>query len=148
MSLFDRMLEKKASYGPLSARPHIPDPIQGYEHRVGDVKEDSSEDIVFQWHWPRGTFAPRMSALEIAAFVMPHMPCIVPLLCDYPRVQREFLAMTVRMLTTPTAELDRLMTWIKPVLHTEEDDLIVLNIRCVEPQPSGPTYFVGEGSCP
>ncbi len=40
MNIFDRMLEKKASYGPLSAKPHTPDPLTGYEHRVGDVEDD------------------------------------------------------------------------------------------------------------
>ncbi len=145
-TLIERLTEHKASYSPLSCKPMIPDPVLGsYAHRALVPPDDGKEDVVFKWHWPRGTFNKRMSALEIATFVMPHMPAIVPLLCDYPRVQAEFMAMLVRLATLPAAELDRLATWIKPVVGTEEDDLIVLNIRCREEQPSGPTFFVPGG---
>lgn len=139
MNLIEQLTEKKASYSPLSCKPMIPDPV--YNHRA--AVEDDGGPITFQWHWPRGTFAPRMSALEIATFVMPHMPYIVPLLSGYPRVQSEFTAMLIRLATWPKEELDRLATWIKPVVRTQEDDLIHMEIGCQTMQPVGPTYFVG-----
>jgi hypothetical protein len=127
------------TFGPNSCKPMIPDPV--YNHRAV-VHPDDGGPITFNWHWPRGTFDPRMSALELATFVLPHMPAILPFLASYPRVQAEFAAMLVRIATWPKEELDRLATWIKPVVRTSDDDLIQMSITCREEQPAGPTYFV------
>lgn len=112
-----------------------------YNHRT-EVPPDDLGPITFHWHWPRKTFDRRMSALELATFVLPHMPSIVPLLGGHPRVQAEFQAMLVRLATWPKETLDELATWIKPVVRTEEDDLIELQIHSKVPQLIGPTYFV------
>lgn len=60
-----------------------------YNHS-SKIPEDDGGPIIFKWHWPRGTFSKRMSAYEIAEFILPHMPNIVPLLSGHPRVQSEF----------------------------------------------------------
>jgi hypothetical protein len=111
---------------------------------VAAVKKDAApnEEIVYRWHWPKGTFDKRMSALEIAMFVMPHMPFIVPLLSDSPNIQAQFRAMLVRLATWPAEALDELTTWIKPRIGIGDDDLIELNIKSKEPQPTGTLFFL------
>lgn len=111
-----------------------------YRHRAV-IGQDDGEPITFKWHWPRGTFDARMSAYELAAFVLPHMPSIVPLLGNHPRVQREFQAMLVVLATSPREAIDRLVPWIKPVIKTCDDDIIEMSVGAVAPQPVGPTYF-------
>ena len=106
------------------------------------IPPDDGGPITFKWHWPRGTFDKRMSAVELATFVMPHMPSVLPFLSEHPRVYQEFQAMLIRLATWPQAELDRLTTWIKPVVRTEEDDIVFMQINCIVPQAIGPTYFV------
>lgn len=130
----------KTTFGPAHCRPHLPDPC---EYRA-EVPPDDGGPITFNWHWPRGTFDERMSALEIAAFLLPHMPAILSmrLLKSQPRVEQEFQAMLVRLATWPKEALDELCTWVKPVVRTSEDDLIQMEIGCKVPQPDGPTYFV------
>ncbi len=143
MTVFDKILEKKASYGPLSCKPMIPDPIVGWEptHRVEDVVDDGSP-ITFHWHFQRGMLQTRMSGLELATFVLSHMPHIVPLLSGYPRVQQEFQAMLVLLATSPKQATDRLLPWIRAVVRNEEDDVIFMSLYDRTEQPSGPSYFV------
>ena len=120
----------------------LPNGMEVLNHKTF-VKYDGLDDgpVVFKWHWPRGTFAKRMSALEIAGFLMPHMPHIVPLLSDHPRVQAEFRALLVRLATWPAAVLDEVVPWIKSVTRAEEDEIIELNLFSREAVPSGPLYF-------
>ena len=116
-------------------------PLKSWQHRAVCPADDGG-DIKFLWHFPRGTFEKRMSALEIAIFVMPHMPSILPLLGDHPRIQQHFGIMLNRLITWPQSALDELVTWIRPRIGTGPDDLIELNIKAVEPQPSGPIYSI------
>lgn len=115
-----------------------------YRHSAG-IKEDDGGPVVFLWHWPKRTFDKRMSAFEIASFVIPHMPNIVPLLAHHPRAQSHFQAMLVRLSTWPKSALDELLTWIKPEIGTGEDDLIRMEIACVAPQPRGTLYSLPGG---
>ena len=39
---------------------------------------DDGGPITFQWSFPRGTFEKLMSTRELAEFLLPHMPCILP----------------------------------------------------------------------
>lgn len=112
-----------------------------YNHRA-NVPEDDGSPITFKWHFQRGMLRPRMSAYELSEFVLKHMPSIVPLFAEHPRVQREFQAMLTLLATTPKAAIDQLVPWIRSVTKTEEDDIITLSLFEKRPQPSGPTYFV------
>lgn len=105
------------------------------------VSRDDGSPVVFRWHWPRGTFDARMSAMELAAFVLPHMPAILPLLDAHPRIQVEFGALLGRLLTTPTPDLDEVVPWIRSVTRSADDDVVELCLggRAVE---SGPTHLV------
>src|SRR4051812_20269120 len=98
-------------------------PLQPYTHRA-EVPLDDDEDVRFLWHWPRGTFEKRMSAFDLAAFILPHMPHILPLLVGHPRIQREFEAMLVVLATSPKDAIDRVLPWIRSVVRTQDDDLI------------------------
>jgi len=104
-----------------------------YEHRAA-VTYDGSETVCFRWHWPRGTFDRRMSALEIAQFIMPHMPSILPLLSDHPQVHREFETLMYRLILWPQQVLDEVKPWIRRVEHQEEEDeILVLDLGAKEP---------------
>jgi hypothetical protein len=88
------------------------------------VPEDDGKATVFRWHWPRGTFEKRMSAYEIAAFILPHMPSVATFFTG--RIRAEFDAMLVVLATSPKTAIDEVLPWIKPVIRTEDDDIIEL----------------------
>lgn len=111
-----------------------------YRHRT-HIPVDDGGPVTFRWHWPRGMLDKRMSALEMATFVLPHMPSIVPLLAHHRRAQAEFKAMLVQLATAPTKALDELVPWIKSVTRTEEDDIIELSIGAVAVD-DGPKHFL------
>lgn len=111
--------------------------------RTVTTHKDEGPDT-FTWHWPRGTFEPRMSALEIAAFILPYMPGIVPMLADRPRIQAEFLKFIDRLTNWRPSVLDELHSWIKPVLGGP-DDLIEMSLYDHTPQPSAPKVFAPMG---
>jgi hypothetical protein len=100
-----------------------------YKHKV-NIPVDDGKPHVFKWHFPRGTFEKRMSAYEIAAFILPHMPSIATFFTG--RVRAEFDAMLVALATSPAMALNRVLPWIKPVIRTEDDDIIELCIGAVE----------------
>lgn len=111
-------------------------------HHSAQVQYDGDDSIVeFRWHWPRGTFDRRMSALEIAVFVMPHMPSILPLLSNHPRVHAEFAALLIRLATWPKQVLDEVLPWIRRLDYTEEDEILLLHLGAKE-LPVGPVHFV------
>lgn len=114
-------------------------------HRVNVNENDGPNDaIVFKWHWPRNTFDKRMSAWEIASFVIPHMPHILPFLDAHPRIKQEFEAILVLLATSPRAAIDEVVPWIRPLVRTQENDLLILELgsRVVQ---TGPTHFVMGG---
>lgn len=111
-----------------------------FNHRTW-IPPDDGGPVTFQWHWPRGTFDARMSALELAEFLMPHMPHVLPFFVGHPRVYAQFEAMMIRFATWPKEALDELATWVKPVVRTGEDDLIELAIHNLQPQPAAPKVF-------
>ena len=110
-----------------------------YDHRAS-VPADDGGPITFRWHFQRGLLQQRMSGLELAEFVLGHMPAIVPLFADHPRVQAEFQAMLVLLASSPRQCIDRLLPWIRCVYHTEEDDIVHLSLFDKTEQPVGPTY--------
>ncbi len=83
-----------------------------------------------------------MSALEIATFILPHMPSIFPLLEDHPKVQAEFGNLLMRLVTFPKSILDEVVPWIKTVIRTEENDIIELDIGSKTPLVVGPSHFI------
>ncbi len=104
--------------------------FEQYQHRAAIHHDGKPDDtIVFRWHWPRGTFDYRMSALEIATFVLPHMPSILPFFHNYPDVYAEFSAMLQRLITWPAQVLDEVTPWIRRLEYTEEDEILELNLR-------------------
>ena len=82
-----------------------------------------------------------MSAYEIASFVLPHMPSISPLLAHHPRVKAEWDAMLVMLATSPREVIDRIVPWIKPLIRTDENDILEMNLFAPEID-DGPKYFV------
>ena len=102
---------------------------QKWHHEVV-IPSDDGQAITFKWHWPRGTFDKRMSALEIGAFLLPHMPFIGKYIENerYPRIHAEFEAMLVMLATSPREALDEVLPWIQPVKYTEEDELVVMSL--------------------
>lgn len=112
-----------------------------YAHRTQMPTMDDGEPVTFKWHFPRGTFEPRMSAFEIAAFILPHMPSILPLLSGHERIQRDFETMMLLLVTSPRRAIDEVLPWIRSVMHTEEDDIIHLELGATHVDP-GPVYFL------
>lgn len=110
------------------------DPL--FKHRA-HIPPDDGEKIIFKWHFPRGTFEKRMSAYEIATFLMPHMPSVATFFNG--RVRAEFDAMLVTLATSPKLALDQVLPWIKPVIRTEDDDIIELSITALHDE--APKYF-------
>lgn len=100
---------------------------QEYHHRA-EITYDGQPTVRFAWHWPRGTFDKRMSALEIAAFVLPHMPSILPFFSGHPQVHAEFQAMLNRLTTWPVQVLDEVVPWIRRLDYTEEDEILQLDV--------------------
>lgn len=116
--------------------------LRDWQHRVRTEPDDGGP-ITFRWHFPRGVLDRRMSAWELAPFLMSHMPAIVPLLSYQPRTQAEFQALLLRFATWGQAALDELVPWVKTIIHGEEDDIVVLELHGKTPPPVGPTYFTG-----
>jgi hypothetical protein len=99
------------------------------------------EDILFKWHWPVGTFDLRMSAWEIARFVLPHMASILPFFSHSPRVYVHFKALLDRLLYWPKEVTDEVVPWIRRVEHCEPDEILILHIRAHD-LPPAPAHFV------
>lgn len=112
-----------------------------FHHRVA-LREIPSNQNIFRWHWPRGTFEPRMSAYEIAAFLLPHMGAIVGFLPKENRIQDEFSAMLVMLATRPREILDRIVPWIKPCIGQEPDDIIELHINAIQIEDAPRKIFI------
>ncbi len=109
-------------------------------HRV-ELPPDDGSPVVFRWHWPRGTFAKRMSARELAVFLLPHMPSVAGMFSDNPRIHAEFLVILQKCLRVevhPTTGAqkwvvsapDEVLPWIQTAYRTEEDDVVVLSLGC------------------
>lgn len=114
------------------------------EHRVNvEGYDDLNSKIRFQWHFPPGTFEPRMSGWEIADFLLDHWPYVLPFMSQYPRVYAEFQAMMHMIILSPREVIDRILTWIKPVLDPskEHDDLIILELFAEPEEYKYPKHF-------
>jgi hypothetical protein len=85
-----------------------------------------AEEFTFRWHFPRGSLSKKMSGLELATFVMRHMPFIVPLLAEMPTIQRAFQSLFLRIATMEPSVLDEVHDWFKPIIRDEEDDIILM----------------------
>lgn len=113
-------------------------------HRA-EIPQDDNGEISFRWHFPPGTLKPRMSGLELATFLMGHMPTIIGcgLLRDHPRIHNEFCRIWLLFQMTPDAVLDDILPWVQSVdrrvsrkvadkfgiPRVEYDDLIVLDLN-------------------
>lgn len=107
---------------------------QEYHHRA-EITYDGTPTVRFAWHWPRGTFDKRMSALEIAAFVLPHMHALLPFFTNHPQVHAEFQAMLNRLVSWPVQVLDEVVPWIRRLDYTEEDEILQLDVGAKEVPP-------------
>ncbi len=83
-----------------------------------------------------------MSAMELAEFLVPHMPSVLPLFAGNPRVHREWQTMLVMLVTQPRQVIDRLVPWMKSVVLAEDSDVVEMNLNAVVPQAAGKTYFL------
>lgn len=98
-----------------------------FGHAV-EIYPDDGQPITFNWHLPRGTLSKRMSGLELALVLGPHLPAILPLLIDHPRCYREMAAMVNWMFTRPRILSDQVVSWMKSLVHTTEYDIVQLSI--------------------
>ncbi len=125
-------------------------PVTTHEAKYADgshraVWKDDGEPITFEWHFPPGTFDARMSALEIAAFILTQMVPIMGLLTHFknPRIVQDWQVMYLRLALWPEQVLDEMLPWIRTE-RTEtptDDQLIVLDLgnRKIA---VGPSHFV------
>ncbi len=111
-----------------------------YSHKTY-CPPDDGEAITFKWHFRRGILKPRMSGYELASFILTQMPGIIPLLGYQPRVQAEFQSMMVLMALSPRKALDQILPWIRTLINTEEDDIVILSLYDKTEQ-LGPKHFV------
>jgi hypothetical protein len=112
------------------------------------ITEDGSDHDLFRWHFPPFTFDARMSAFEIAQFIIPHMSDILPMLGGHPHIQAEFKALQNRLTQWPEEVLDEVHGWIRTLTRAtriEEDDIIELCVGGRLVTPVGPTHFVLAG---
>lgn len=117
--------------------------VEQWHYRAERPIDDGEDEHVFRFHFPRGTLAKRMSAYELATFLMPHLEPIIPLLGFDPLNQAHFIELTRRFATCPTlAALDEVLNWVQSVTRAETDDIIVLNTSPKYNSPAGPKYFV------
>lgn len=100
--------------------------MKKWHHRV-QIRKIPRDDHVFLWHFPRGTLEPRMSAYELGLVLLPKMPGVVQFLPDG-RIREEFIAILMNLATNPKSVLDEILPWIKPVVRTEESDVIEMCI--------------------
>lgn len=116
--------------------------MQEYDHKAKIKYDNDPGPVIFNWHWPRGTFDERMSALELAAFVMPHMPSVLPMLAGDPKIQAEFLILLMKLATTPANVLDEVVPWIKSVVRTSDNDTIQMDLRAKPAKNRRPLHFI------
>ncbi len=126
--------------------------IEHWTHRV-DIHDDGSDHVRFCWHFQRGLLNRRMSALELASFILHHMGPILGLLTPNPneppgrmrqlhwQVYTEFLALYYRLLQWPETVLAEVVPWLRTLPDAEEDSLIEMNLGAKEIQ-IGPSHFV------
>ena len=113
-----------------------------YEHRA-IIPPDDGQPNVFRWHFQRGLLSRRMSGLELAQFVLSHMPSILALgvLDHAPKAKAEFEAMLCLLISSPREAIDRLLPWIRVEFRKEEDDIIHMNLFDTNEQKRGPLNF-------
>lgn len=99
-----------------------------WTHKV-EVKDYPSDDHVFRFMFPRGTLEPRMSAMELSAFLLPHLPHIIPLLSKYLHIQFDLKRMYEKLATSPKEVLDEILPWIQPAVREAESDVIIMRIK-------------------
>jgi hypothetical protein len=111
--------------------------IHDWEHNV-EVPPDDGSAVEFKWHFPRGTLAKRMSALELFGFLLRHMDGVAGLLSDHPRIHAEFLLLRERFLTWPKDRLDDVHGWCQSHVRRESDDIVYLSLggRYTGPTPT------------
>lgn len=116
-------------------------PAEPYTHRAGEPVADGNQFCTFRWHWPAGTFAPRMSAFELAQFILPHMPHVSPFLAHHPLIRAEFDAVFVLLATNPRAAVDRVLPWIRSVVREADDEWIEISLGEIgKPVPAATVY--------
>ncbi len=126
-------------------------PVTTHEAKYADGshravwKDDGKEAVTFEWHFPPHTFDARMSALEIAGFILTQMVPIMGLLTHFknPRIVQDWQVMYLRLALWPEQVLDEMLPWIRTE-RTEtptDDQLIVLDLgnRKIA---VGPSHFV------
>lgn len=112
-----------------------------YNHQTV-VPPDDGGPISFRWHFKRGILEPRMSGLELAAFILEQMPTLIPMFSAHPRVQQEFQAMLILLANKPKEALNEVLPWIRSVTREEEDDVILMSLFDRTPQPASKIYFL------
>lgn len=113
-----------------------------WTHQIA-VTDDDRDVPLFRWHFPRKVLDQRMSALELAEFLMPHLPAVVPMMATMnERCAVELALLLQRFLTFPKVVLDEISPWIRVLPATEEDCVVEMSMGGKLPTPAGPRYFV------
>lgn len=108
------------------------------KYRVAPIKDDGG-DITFRFHYPyRPTGSDlRVTALELKALVVNYMAGVIGcgLLLDKPRCHHEFVTLFQFLTNLPDTELDQIHNWIFIEKKSEEDYIVQVNLRGVNPFP-------------
>lgn len=109
--------------------------VAEYYHRVVAARDAvPGEEVIFRWHWPRGTFDERMSALEIAAIVIKQMPAICGQLSIWPETHIQFQALLNRIIQWPAEALNEVVPWIRSVVRHRDGDYVELSLFAKDEQ--------------
>lgn len=109
------------------------------QHRAELRGADDGGPMTFRWHWPRGTFDKRMSALELSSFVITHMPAVLFYLEG--RAKEQFALLLQKITQTPPEKLDEVVPWIRSLIKTSDDDMIIMSLDAKELPPEAALIF-------
>lgn len=98
------------------------------QHEVR-IPPDDGQPTIFCWHFTRGMLAPRMSGLELAQFIIRHMPAVLPFFSNHPKVYSDFAELLRRFSTLGAQVLDEVLPWVQSVCREGPDDIIILTLN-------------------
>lgn len=120
-------------------------PTEPYTYRLGKTVSNANAFNTYEFVFPRGLLEKRMSALELAQFLGPHLLGVLPILQIHedPTIYGEFAAMVTLLYSNPTAAVDRLLPWIKSVVREGDCDKVSISLGDVgKPVAAGPIYSI------
>lgn len=82
-----------------------------------------------------------MSAYELGLVLLPKMQGVAQFLPPG-KIRNEFMAIVTTLATSPKTALDEIVPWIKPVVRTEESDIIEMCITAKHMDEAPDKIFV------